>query len=109
VRYFRDAFTRNAGLRIDHFLLSPVLRERLQGCGVDKFARAWEPWLTKGGRFPMRCPVPGTCMNTWYGLVDTPEAPDVGAGVSPSRPNKPTSASGSKEGTTTEPIPVSGK
>jgi exodeoxyribonuclease-3 len=43
VRYFRDAFTRNAGLRIDHFLLSPVLRERPQGCGVDKFARTWEP------------------------------------------------------------------
>jgi hypothetical protein len=46
-------------------------------------------------------------MNTCYGLVDTPEAPEVGVGVSPSR--KPTSASGSKEGTTTEPTPVSGK
>lgn len=41
-KYFRNAFGRDAGLRIDHFLLSPSLRERLQTCGIDKFARAWE-------------------------------------------------------------------
>ncbi|MBW9080639.1 exodeoxyribonuclease III [Rhizobium pusense] len=41
-KYFRNAFARNAGLRIDHFLLSSSLVERLQACGVDKFARAWE-------------------------------------------------------------------
>ncbi len=41
-KYFRNAFARDAGLRIDHLLSSPSLRERLQGCGVDKFARAWE-------------------------------------------------------------------
>lgn len=41
-KYFRNAFARDAGLRIDRFLLSPSLRERLQTCGVDKFARAWE-------------------------------------------------------------------
>ncbi|MBA8801321.1 exodeoxyribonuclease-3 [Agrobacterium sp. RC10-4-1] len=41
-KYFRNAFARNAGLRIDHFLLSSSLVEQLQACGVDKFARAWE-------------------------------------------------------------------
>lgn len=40
--YFRNAFGRNAGLRIDHFLLSPGLEDRLTGCGVDKEVRSWE-------------------------------------------------------------------
>ncbi|EHK79447.1 exodeoxyribonuclease III [Sinorhizobium meliloti CCNWSX0020] len=41
-KYFRNSFARDAGLRIDHFLLSPSLRELLIAAGVDKFARAWE-------------------------------------------------------------------
>ncbi len=41
-KYFRGAFARNAGLRIDHFLLSPALAKRLKASRVDKFARAWE-------------------------------------------------------------------
>nr|WP_295923138.1 exodeoxyribonuclease III [uncultured Dyadobacter sp.] len=40
--YFRNAFGRNAGLRIDHFLLSPQLAERLVAAGVDKQVRGWE-------------------------------------------------------------------
>ena len=40
--YFRNAFGRNAGLRIDHFLLSPQLVPRLAGAGVDKQVRGWE-------------------------------------------------------------------
>jgi len=40
--YFRNAYGRNAGLRIDHFLLSPTLVERLAGAGVDKHVRGWE-------------------------------------------------------------------
>jgi exodeoxyribonuclease-3 len=40
--YFRNAYGRNAGLRIDHFLLSPSLAKRLQGGGVDKHVRGWE-------------------------------------------------------------------
>lgn len=40
--YFRNAFGRNAGLRIDHFLLSPVLKKRLKSAGVDKEVRGWE-------------------------------------------------------------------
>ncbi|WP_029035883.1 exodeoxyribonuclease III [Salinimicrobium xinjiangense] len=40
--YFRNAFQRNAGLRIDHFLLSPQLRDRLKDGGVDKQVRGWE-------------------------------------------------------------------
>ncbi|HEU4551585.1 MAG TPA: exodeoxyribonuclease III [Chitinophaga sp.] len=40
--YFRNAFARNAGLRIDHFLLSPQLDGRLKAGGVDKDVRGWE-------------------------------------------------------------------
>ena len=40
--YFRNAYARDAGLRIDHFLLSPKLKRRLQGAGVDKHVRGWE-------------------------------------------------------------------
>ncbi len=40
--YFRNAFARNAGLRIDHFLLSPQLAPRLTAAGVDRQVRGWE-------------------------------------------------------------------
>jgi exodeoxyribonuclease-3 len=40
--YFRQAFERNRGIRIDHFLLSPSLAPRLQGCEIDKTPRAQE-------------------------------------------------------------------
>jgi exodeoxyribonuclease III len=40
--YFRDAYGRNAGLRIDHFLLSPDLVKRLEAAGVDREVRGWE-------------------------------------------------------------------
>jgi exodeoxyribonuclease-3 len=40
--YFRNAFGRDAGLRIDHFLLSPALDKRLLGAGVDRTVRGWE-------------------------------------------------------------------
>jgi exodeoxyribonuclease III len=40
--YFRDAYGRNAGLRIDHFLLSPKVEKRLVAAGVDKEVRGWE-------------------------------------------------------------------
>lgn len=40
--YFRNAFGRNAGLRIDHLLLSPDLTPRLCAAGVDRQARAQE-------------------------------------------------------------------
>lgn len=40
--YFRNAFGRNAGLRIDHFLLSPSLSKRLEAGGVDRNVRGWE-------------------------------------------------------------------
>lgn len=40
--YFRNAFGRNAGLRIDHFLLSPKLDKRLLSGGVDRQVRGWE-------------------------------------------------------------------
>ena len=37
--YFRNAFGRNAGLRIDHLMLSPALASRLAGAGVDRDVR----------------------------------------------------------------------
>jgi exodeoxyribonuclease-3 len=40
--YFRNAYGRNAGLRIDHFLLSPHLSKRLVAGGVDREVRGWE-------------------------------------------------------------------
>ncbi len=40
--YFRNAFARNAGLRIDHLLLSPVLADRLLIADVSRHVRSWE-------------------------------------------------------------------
>ncbi len=40
--YFRNAYQRNAGLRIDHFLLNPYLSARLIAAGVDRNVRGWE-------------------------------------------------------------------
>jgi exodeoxyribonuclease III len=40
--YFRFAFQRNHGLRMDHLLLSPALARRLQEAEVDRHVRGWE-------------------------------------------------------------------
>jgi exodeoxyribonuclease III len=40
--YFRNAYQRDAGLRIDHFLLNPQLKRKLVNAGVDKHVRGWE-------------------------------------------------------------------
>jgi exodeoxyribonuclease-3 len=40
--YFRDAYGRNAGLRIDHLLLSPALAPKLKAAGVDREVRGRE-------------------------------------------------------------------
>ena len=40
--YFRNAFQRHAGLRIDHFLLSPALAPKLRAAAVDLDVRGWE-------------------------------------------------------------------
>jgi exodeoxyribonuclease-3 len=40
--YFRNSFARNAGLRIDHFLLSSHLVKRLKSAGVNTTVRGWE-------------------------------------------------------------------
>jgi exodeoxyribonuclease-3 len=40
--YFRNAYNRNAGLRIDHFLLSPQIAGRLVAAEVDREVRGWE-------------------------------------------------------------------
>ncbi len=40
--YFRQAFQHNRGIRIDHFLLSPALADRLVECEIDKGPRSQE-------------------------------------------------------------------
>jgi len=40
--YLRNAYQRNAGLRLDHFLLSPMIAENLKSAEVDKEVRGWE-------------------------------------------------------------------
>lgn len=40
--YFRNAYGRNAGLRIDHLLLNASLAPRLRAAGVDRQVRGWE-------------------------------------------------------------------
>jgi len=40
--YFRNAFGRDAGLRIDHFLLSPAVAKRLTAADVHRNVRGWE-------------------------------------------------------------------
>lgn len=40
--YFRNAYGRNAGLRIDHFLLSKHFDNRLKKAQVDRHVRGWE-------------------------------------------------------------------
>jgi len=40
--YFRNAYARDAGLRIDHLLLTPDLARRLKRAEVDREVRGWE-------------------------------------------------------------------
>lgn len=40
--YLRKAYDRNAGLRLDHFLLTADLAEKLKSGDVDKHVRGWE-------------------------------------------------------------------
>lgn len=40
--YFRNAFGRDAGLRIDHLLLAPAVAKQLVSAGVDRQVRGWE-------------------------------------------------------------------
>lgn len=41
-KYWRGSFERNAGLRIDHFLLNPAATARLVAAEVDTRPRGWE-------------------------------------------------------------------
>jgi exodeoxyribonuclease-3 len=40
--YWRNSFARDAGIRIDHALLSPTLAKKLKAAGVDRTPRAWD-------------------------------------------------------------------
>ncbi len=62
--YFRNAFARDAGLRIDHLLLSPaVVAPRLKSAQVDSFVRAWEKTIDHAP--------------TWIELADGPSPSHV--------------------------------
>ncbi len=59
--YFRDAYGRDAGLRIDHLLLSPALAPQLADAQVDRHVRGWEKtsdhaptWITLADAKPKR-------------------------------------------------------
>jgi exodeoxyribonuclease-3 len=41
-KYWRQSFERDAGLRIDHLLLSPKLAKKLVAAGVDRTPRGWD-------------------------------------------------------------------
>ncbi|MEO5939154.1 MAG: exodeoxyribonuclease III [Sphingomonas sp.] len=41
-KYFRGAFERNDGLRLDHILLSPSIADRLTDAQVDRTPRGWD-------------------------------------------------------------------
>ncbi len=54
--YLRNAWTRDAGLRIDHLLLSPQVARRMKGAGADRAVRGLEgasdhapAWVELGG------------------------------------------------------------
>ena len=40
--YWRNSFQRDAGIRIDHALISPALAKSLKAAGVDRTPRGWE-------------------------------------------------------------------
>jgi exodeoxyribonuclease-3 len=40
--YFRNAYVRNAGIRIDHFLLNAPAAKRLAAAGVEREVRGWD-------------------------------------------------------------------
>ncbi len=40
--YWRNSFARDAGIRIDHALLSPTLAKTLKAAGVDRSPRGWD-------------------------------------------------------------------
>ena len=40
--YRMMGFRRNAGMRIDHILISPALKEKALACTIDKIPRTWE-------------------------------------------------------------------
>jgi exodeoxyribonuclease-3 len=66
--YFRNSFARDAGIRIDHFLLNGPATKLLKDAGVERDVRGWEKssdhapvWMqlaerTAGGRRPKMAP-----------------------------------------------------
>ena len=92
--YFRNHWQRNAGLRIDHLLLNPVLAPRLIDANVDRWVRSREK--------------PSDHAPTWVELKDASTPPRSAKAKSGSRAKKSTrktKASSVRKGSTTrEPV-----
>ena len=73
--YMRKRWERDGGLRLDHILLSPVLKERLQGAGVDRHIRGLEDASD-------HAPV-------WVELRDAPDRPSSAGLVGGHRQQRP--------------------
>jgi hypothetical protein len=62
-KYFRNAFARDDGLRIDHLLMSPSLAGRLVAAGFDRDGRAREhserSCARLDSKLPMQTPAHG--------------------------------------------------
>src|SRR5207237_30554 len=59
--YFRNAYARNAGIRIDHFLLNARAAKMLNAAGVERDVRGWEKTSDHAP--------------TWITLAPKPKAP----------------------------------
>ncbi|MEJ2880954.1 DNA ligase D [Pedobacter sp. GR22-6] len=77
--YLRKAYDRDAGLRLDHFLLNPELATKLQEAEVDKHVRGWEKssdhapvWIELGDQ-----PEPKTKQKSKKAKADKPEKPTI--------------------------------
>ena len=69
--YFRNAYARGAGLRLDHLLLSPTLAGRLQAAEVDVHVRRWDKTSDHA--------------SVWVELANEPVRRRRGAGSAPSK------------------------
>ena len=55
--YWRNSFERDAGIRIDHALMSPSLAPALKAAGVDRTPRGWEKTSDHGPMWVVRLAV----------------------------------------------------
>ena len=93
--YMRKRWERDGGLRLDHVLLSPALKERLQGAGVDRHIRGTRgrqrPCARMGGA--SRCAQPADICEPWW----RPRGNDADEGFIEQLRNQPVGPAGRSE------------